>query len=197
MGRLLFAPRIGEFLASNPGVDLDLTQSDRPVDLIGEGVDCAIRVGEQTDSGLTSRTIVQLEMINVASPTYLARHGTPRSLEDLGDHLAVGYVSPRDKRDHGWEWVVDGRTQTMRMPVSLRVNDAELYIAAAVVGLGLIQVPSYDVRDLMSSGHLVEVLPDRPSEPMPVAVVSPDRPSTVPAIAAFTKWAEEMLLTRL
>jgi DNA-binding transcriptional LysR family regulator len=192
MGRRLFVPALPAFLIRHPEIELDLSTTDRPVDLVREGVDCAVRVGEQLVSGLVSRRIGMLRMVNVASPAYLAAHGTPHTLQDLRHHRAVGYVSPRDCRDHGWEWVENRRARTTRVPSSVRVNNAELYIAAALAGLGMIQVPAYDVTHLLSAGKLVEVLPNLPAEPMPVALVSPDRPSLVPTVAAFADWAEEV-----
>ena len=192
MGRRLFAPRLPEFLARHPDIELDLAATDRPVDLVGEGFDCVVRVGEQRASGLVSRTIARLRMVNVASPAYLAAHGAPETLEDLRTHRCIGYVSPRERRDQGWEYVDDDAVRTLRMPVSIRVNNAELYIAGALAGLGLIQVPAYDVAHLIARGDLVEVLPDHPSAPMPVALVAPDRPSLSPTVAAFAEWAEDV-----
>jgi DNA-binding transcriptional LysR family regulator len=190
MGRRLFAPRLPEFLEQYPEIELDLAATDRPVDLIGEGFDCVVRVGEQRISGLVSRTIARLRMINVASPSYIAANGAPEALDDLSAHRCVGYVSPRERRDQGWEWMEAGRPKTLRMPVAVKVNNAELYIACALAGLGLIQVPAYDVVDRIAAGELVEVLKDFPSEPMPVAIVAPERPSLSPTVAAFADWAE-------
>ena len=192
MGRRLFMPRLPDFLARFPEIEFDLAVTDRPVDLVGEGFDCVVRVGEQKASGLVSRTIAHLRMVNVASPAYVAAHGAPETLGDLRAHRCVGYVSPRERRDQGWEHVEGDDVRTLRMPVAIRVNNAELYIAGALAGLGLIQVPAYDVAHLVARGDLVEVLPDHPSQPMPVALVAPDRPSLTPTVAAFADWAEKV-----
>ena len=193
MGRLLFMPRLPEFMERYPAVELDLAVTDRPVDLVKEGFDCVVRVGVQRASGLVSRSIGLLQMVNCASPAYLNAHGTPRTLNDLKHHKAVGYVTPRDKRDVVWESVGQGAIQTLRVDCALRVNNAELYIAAAVAGLGLIQVPAYDVQDLLASGQLVEVLHAHPSEPLPVAIVAPNRPSLVPTVKVFADWAANVV----
>ncbi|WP_224825913.1 LysR family transcriptional regulator [Cognatishimia sp. MH4019] len=192
MGRLLFAPRLPEFFAQYPDIELDLAVTDRPVDLISEGFDCVVRVGTQKASGLVTRNIGSLDIVNCASPAYLAKYGIPQTLDDLHQHRSIGYVSPRDKRDSGWEYVEDARAHEMRLPCSLRVSNAELYIAAALAGLGLIQVPAYDVSALLAAGKLVEVLPHHPAAPMPVALVAPDRPSLVPTVRVFADWAEKI-----
>lgn len=193
IGRRLLMPHLPEFLARHPMIDLDLSATDRPVDLIAEGFDCVVRVGEQRVSNLVSRRMGDLRMITCASPAYLARHGTPATPHDLTGHRTLGYVSSRDRRDEGWEWIEGGRTRTMRLAAPVRVDNAELYIAGARAGLGLIQVPAYDVADLIASGALVEILRDHCCAPMPVALVAPDRPSLVPGVAAFAHWLEEVL----
>jgi len=193
MGRLLFVPRLPEFMARYPEIELDLAVTDRSVDLVKEGFDCVVRVGEQRASGLVSRSIGLLHMVNCASPAYLHAHGTPKTLEDLKHHRAVGYVSPREKRDVGWDSVQEGAPHSLRVNCALRVNNAELYIAAAVAGLGLIQVPAYDVQNLLGSGALIEVLGAYPSTQMPVALVAPNRPSLVPTVKVFADWAAEVV----
>ena len=193
IGRLLLAPELTTFFDRFPEIELDLASTDRPVDLIGEGFDCVIRVGEQKDSGLVSRKLGELAMMNCASPDYLARKGEPKKLADLSKHSAVGYVSVRNKRDYGWEYMVRGQPKTMQMPCSVRVNNAELYIACCLSGLGLIQVPAFDVREAIATGHLIEVLPRHPSKPMPISIVSPDRSSKTPAVDAFANWAGELI----
>ncbi len=189
LARLVITPALPEFLQLYPDIELDFAATDRPVDLIGEGFDCVIRVGQQKDSGLLSRKIAELRMVNCASPQYLAAHGTPQTLNDLEGHKAVGYVSPRNARDTGWDYTSEGKSQSMRMKCMLRVNNAELYVASCLAGLGLIQVPAYDVQPLLESGQLVAVIPDHPAPPMPVAIVSPDRASLNPTIQVFADWA--------
>lgn len=193
MGRLLFMPRLPEFMARYPDIEISLAATDRPVDLVKEGFDCVVRVGEQQASGLVSRRIGLLQMVNCASPAYLHAHGTPKSLADLKNHLSVGYVSPRGKRDVGWESLDQGSPRIHRMEAALRVNSAELYIAAAVAGLGLIQVPAYDVKEMLASGELVEVLSEHPCAPMPVALVAPNRPSLVLTVKVFADWAADLV----
>ena len=105
VGRLIVAPALPAFLDAYPQIDITLGVTDRAVNLIEEGVDCALRVGELPDSGLVARTMGKLPLINVASPAYLARHGVPRTPADLDAHACVHYASPStaaSRHGNGW-----------------------------------------------------------------------------------------------
>lgn len=159
IGRLIIAPALPEFLVAYPKIDITLSLTDRTIDLVEEGVDCALRVGKPHDSGLIARPIGNLPLINVASPLYLSHHGTPSTPGDMAAHQVVQYASPSSGRIAQWEWL-DGetaRTVTTRGRVS--VNSAEAYIACCLAGLGLIQIPAYDVQQHLRAGELIEVMP--------------------------------------
>ena len=168
IGRLILIPALPDFLARYPGIELTLGVTDRAVKLIEEQVDCAIRVGPLDDSTLIARRIGALELINCASPGYLARHGLPASVADLDRHRAVLYASPTTGRVEEWEWTERGAIRTRSVPGDIAVNGAEAYIACALAGLGLIQIPAYDVRDHLARGELVEILPDHRPAPLPM-----------------------------
>ena len=102
-------PRLNEFLAAHPLLDVELSSTDRRVDLVREGFDCVLRVGQLEDSALVARPLGHLVQINCASPAYLAAHGIPRTLEDLVNHKLVHYVPTLGAKPVGWEYVVDGR----------------------------------------------------------------------------------------
>ncbi|RWR13256.1 LysR family transcriptional regulator [Paenirhodobacter populi] len=193
IGRLILAPALPEFLDRYPGVEIDLGVTDRAIDLIGEGVDCALRVGPLPDSGLIARGIGDLPLINVASPAYLARHGTPESPADLSGHLAVNYASPTTGRVEPWEWVGNGTAQTMEMRGRVTVNSAEASIACCLAGLGLLQIPAYDVRRHLVAGELVEVLPRHRAAPLPMTLLYPHRQHLSRRLRVFADWLEDLL----
>ncbi|RWR30592.1 LysR family transcriptional regulator [Sinirhodobacter populi] len=193
IGRLILAPALPEFLDRYPGVEIDLGVTDRAIDLIGEGVDCALRVGPLPDSGLIARGIGDLPLINVASPAYLARHGTPESPADLSGHLAVNYASPTTGRLEPWEWVENGTAQTMEMRGRVTVNSAEASIACCLAGLGLLQIPAYDVRRHLEAGELVEVLPRHRAAPLPMTLLYPHRQHLSRRLRVFADWLEDLL----
>ncbi|WP_119254365.1 LysR family transcriptional regulator [Shinella zoogloeoides] len=197
IGRLVIAPALPEFLDTYPEIDIDLGVTDRAVNLVEDSVDCVLRVGPLADSGLIARQIGDLPLINVASPAYLLHHGMPEAPEDLRDHLAINYASPSSGRIEAWEWVEDGVIKTRPMRSRVAVNSAEAYIACCVAGLGLIQIPAYDVRDHLSVGELVEVLPSYRAEPMPVTLLYPHRQHLSRRLQVFADWLEALLRQRL
>lgn len=192
IGRLILIPALPLFLADWPGILVDVGVSDRPVDLVGEQIDLALRVGALPDSSLRARRISEIAQINVASPAYLARHGTPRSPADLDRHLQVAYASPSNGRVFDWEWKEDGRTRERPVPWQVSANCAEGYIACALAGMGLIQIPAYDVAQHLAKGELVEVMPDHRPAPMPMHLLFPHpRPSR--RVQLFADWLEALL----
>jgi LysR family transcriptional regulator for bpeEF and oprC len=193
IGRLIIAPALPDFLARYPQLCIELHVTDRAVNLVEESVDCVLRVGPLSDSGLVARKIGDLPLINVASPVYLAHHGTPQTPTDLGGHFAVNYASPSTGRVEDWEWIEDNevRTQTMRGRVT--VNSAEAYIACCLAGLGLIQIPAYDVKRHLEAGELVEVMPGYRAEPMPMTLLYPHRQHFSRRLQVFADWLEAVL----
>lgn len=193
IGRLIIAPALPRFLEHYPRIHIMLGVTDRAVNLVEDSVDCVLRVGPLSDSGLIARPIGALPLINVASPAYLARHGTPRSPEDLGHHWAVHYASPSTGRIEEWEWMEDNALHLRAMEGRVTVNSAEAYIACCLAGLGLIQIPAYDVKNHIESGELVEVMADHRAEPMPMTLLYPHRRHLSRRVQIFADWLEDLL----
>ena len=194
----LVAPALPAFLASHPQLQLDLGSSDRAIDLVQEGVDCALRVGTLPTSSLVARQLGHFELINCASPGYLARHGTPIDPQELDRHLAVDYVPPGGHRAAPWEWrTAGGETRARAVPSRVSANNAETYIACALAGLGLVQIPAYDVKHLIDEGALVEVMPGARPAPMPVQLVYPHRRHLSRRLQAFATWIDSLLTPHL
>ena len=193
IGRLVLAPALSGFLERYPGIDIDLGMTDRAVNLVEDGVDAVLRVGTLAESGLIARPMGTLSLINVASPAYLARHGVPRRPEDLPAHWAVPYASPSTGRVEAWEWLDQGRLRRMTLRSRVTVNSAEGSIACCLAGLGLIQIPEYDVRQHIEAGDLVEVMPGHRAEPMPMALLYPHRRHLSRRLQVFTAWLDEVL----
>lgn len=199
IARRLIAPALPGFLRRHPRLKLGLGSTDRSIDLVQEGVDCAVRVGTPHASSLAVRPMGRLAMVNCASAAYIGECGAPGSVEDLhnGHHRSVGYASPTTGRELPWEYVVRGKTETLLLPSRIIVNNAESYIACGLAGLGLIQVPRFDVEHLLRSGQLVEVLPDDRAESMAISFLYPHRRQRSRRLLAFVEWFEELVRPHL
>lgn len=193
IGRLIVAPALPDFLARYPQIDIDMGVTDRAVDLVENSIDCVLRVGPLGDSGLIARFIGDLPLINVASPAYLASHGVPESPADLDAHLAVAYASPSNGRIEPWEWIEHGENLTRPLRSRVVVNSAEAYIACCLAGLGLIQIPAYDVRAHLATGELVEVMPGHRAAAMPMTLLFPHRQPLSRRLQVFADWLEALL----
>jgi DNA-binding transcriptional LysR family regulator len=190
-------PRLGEFLAAHPLLDLELSSTDRRVDLVREGFDCVLRVGPLDDSALVARRVGELVQLNCASPAYLAAQGTPRSLEDLAQHKLVHYVPTLGAKSVGWEYVQEGQTKRLPMAGALAVNDTGAYAAACVAGLGLIQAPALGMRPLMAQGLLVEVLPEWRAPAMPMTLLYAHRRQVPRRVQVFMNWLADLLAAEI
>lgn len=190
-------PRLGEFLAAHPLLDVELSSTDRRVDLVREGFDCVLRVGQLEDSALVARPLGNLVQLNCASPAYLAAHGTPRTLADLAQHRLVHYVPTLGAKPVGWEYVQDGQTLRLPMAGALSVNDTGAYAAACVAGIGLIQAPAIGMRPLIAQGLLVEVLPEWRAPAMPMSLLYAHRRHLPRRVQVFMNWLAELLAPEL
>ncbi|KVD26718.1 LysR family transcriptional regulator [Burkholderia ubonensis] len=188
-------PAIPSFHARYPDLRIVMSTTDRFVDLIADGIDCAVRVGALSDTSLVARRIGELAQVNCASPAYLARHGTPRSPDDLPEHVAVGYFSSRTGRELDWEYadMDTGEMHAVKMRSVVSVNSSQAYLACCVAGLGLIQAPRDGLDAPLADGTLVEVLPEWNAAPLPVSVVFPHGRHLAPRVRIFVDWLADAL----
>lgn len=197
IGRLVIAPALPGFLDRYPQIDIELGVTDRAVNLVEENVDCVLRVGAPASPGLVARPVGPLPLVNVASPGYLERHGVPATPADLVAHWAVNYASPATGRVEDWEWVEQGEVKHLPMRGRVAVNSAEAYIACCLAGLGLIQIPAYDVRRALAGGELVEVMPQHRAEPMPMTLLYPHRQHLSHRLQVCIEWLLGLLQREL
>ena len=197
IGRLIIAPALPAFLDRYPQIDIDLGVTDRAINLVEDSADCVVRVGPLGDSGLIARPLGNLTLINVASPAYLARHGVPQTPDDLAAHWAVNYASPSTGRIEEWEWSEQGSSRTTAMRGRVTVNSAEAYIACCLAGLGMIQIPAYDVQRHLDAGELVDVMPDHRAMPMPMTLLYPHRQHLSRRLQVFADWLAGLLKQNL
>jgi DNA-binding transcriptional LysR family regulator len=177
------APSCQDYMAENPGVSIDLVVSDRPVDMLDEGVDVAIRIGALEDSSMIARPLMPYHSLICAAPNYLRTHGTPLQPSDLAAHRCLGFAHPVASK----EWTLHGPHGAIRVPVSLAlsVNNGEALRMAALSGLGIVMQPEILLREDIRAGRLVAILQDFQPRPMPMHVLTfPDRTPT-PKVRSF------------
>jgi DNA-binding transcriptional LysR family regulator len=200
IARDLVIPNLSDFLRQHPALELELSSTDRRVDLVREGFDCVLRVGALLDSSLIARPLGQYRMINCASPAYIAEHGLPVSLADLSHHRLVHYLTHFGGREPGFEYVDPDTPGSMRhVPMGgvLTVNNSEAYTAACLAGLGIIQSPEPGMRSYLANGQLVELLPAYRPAPMPVSLVYANRRHLPQRVQVFMSWISSLLQPRL
>lgn len=188
LARQFVLPSLPAFLARYPDIELFLGEGDRLVDLVREGIDCVLRVGEPRDTDMVARRVALLEEVTCAAPAYLAQFGLPDSVEALAGHRMVGFRSSATGGLLPLEFAHDGALRTLSLPAVVSVAGAESYVAAARLGLGLIQVPRYHVEADFDRGTLVPVLPRHPPSPSPVSLMYPRNRQLSPRVRVFIDW---------
>ena len=193
LARNFLVGRLAEFLDAHPHIELELSSTDRRVDLVREGFDCVVRVGALVDSSLVARPIGQYAVANCVSPAYVRRYGTPRKLSDLARHKLVHYVPTLGSKSAGFEYPEGDGYSSLPMAGQVTVNNSDAYLAACLAGLGIIQVPRAAVGELIAAGRIVEVLPKLRAEPMPVNLLYPHRRHLSRRVQVFMNWLAEVL----
>ncbi|HEX7967772.1 MAG TPA: LysR substrate-binding domain-containing protein [Stellaceae bacterium] len=184
------APLIGGFSAAYPEVTVDLTTTDRMVDLVEDGIDVAIRFNQAPDSSLIVRRLGQFSIILCAAPSYLETHGTPREPSDLSRHNCLAYTYRGfDRLAH--EWRLIGPEGEVTVPVSgnLQTNSLETLLSAAYAGRGLVMVTSCAAVGALRSGHLVQILPEYNIGEFPIIALYPHRQHVSAKVRAFLDYA--------
>lgn len=187
-------PRLPEFLSQHPQLQVEISSTDRRVDLIREGFDCVVRVGKLGDSSLIARPLGALALLNCASPGYIARFGVPQTLTDLNQHQLIHYVPTLGSKSSGFEYVENGEVKNLAMQGNISVNNSDAYTAACLAGFGIAQIPRVAAQDYFAQGKLVEILPAYRAEPMPVSLLYPNRRNLSRRVQVFMDWISELLI---
>jgi DNA-binding transcriptional LysR family regulator len=173
-GRRHVAPLVPGFVAQHPDVKVSLNLSDRLVDIVNEGYDCAVRVGDLPESSLVSVRLADNRRLCVASPTYLARAGTPQHPNDLAQHDCLT-LSTEASQTRGWAFTLDGEVNHLRLTGSLSCNDGQVLHDWCLAGLGLAWRSTWEVESHLASGDLVSVLDDYAAPPNGIYAVFAQR----------------------
>lgn len=197
LARDVVIPRVPELLAAHPSLELQVSTTDRLVDVVREGFDCVVRVALLGDSSLVAVRLGKLQMINCASPAYLETHGKPKSLSELDRHLLVHYSSTLDSGQPEFEYYDGAGYRVRPMKSIVTVNNADAFQAACRAGLGIIQVPRTGVAELLASGQLVEILPKFRGQPLPVFLLHPHGRNVPRRVRVVLDWIDSILRPHL
>jgi DNA-binding transcriptional LysR family regulator len=196
LARHFVVPALPAFFAHFPDMELHIGEGDCLADLMRDGVDCVLRAGEMQDASMVRQRVALLEQVTVASPDYLARFGQPHTLEELSVHRAVNYVSSANGKPFPFDFTVDGKSKLIALGSQVSVSGSDIYTAACLAGLGLVQVPRYRVEGELASGQLQLVLPDCPPRPMPVNVLYPRDRHQSARVRTFADWLCDLFVER-
>ncbi|MCQ4092684.1 LysR family transcriptional regulator [Erwinia persicina] len=184
----ILVPALADFQSLYPDIEMVLTASDRKADLVAEGIDCAIRLGELDDSSFISRRLGRVRMATCAAPSYLEKYGTPLTPDDLIHHKAVNFFSEHSREVMAWNFVVDGETVVRRPGSSMLVNNSDVLLSCGLAGLGMLHALRTALEPSIATGRLQEVLTPYATVTKPVSILYPDRRYLSPKVRVFIDW---------
>ncbi|KAI3591262.1 Transcriptional regulator, LysR family [Cupriavidus sp. U2] len=189
LARHFLMPGFPDFLSRYPELQITMSEGDRWVDLVQEGVDCVLRYGKLPDSELVARQVAMLDRLTCATPAYLERFGTPTDLASLAGHRMVGIRQMSTGNVTPLEFEVGDDLKRLSLPCPLAVTGTESYLAGIELGLGIAQVPRFHIVEQLRRGSLVEILRDTPPPSQPVSLLYPRSRQLSPRVRAFLDWA--------
>jgi LysR family transcriptional regulator for bpeEF and oprC len=187
-------PALPDFFARFPDIALELGCSDRPIDLIEEGVDCAVRGGELADSTLIARRVGIIRFDTCATPSYIAQHGRVQHPHELLEHRCVNYLSSKTGKVNDWNFNRGDERIVVPMRGRIALNDSSTYASAGLAGLGIVQIPSFTLAPHLAAARLELLLPQWRSDSLPIHVVYPQNRHLSAKVRVFVEWIAEHFL---
>ncbi|WNJ82186.1 LysR family transcriptional regulator (plasmid) [Cedecea neteri] len=192
LAHIILIPCLGEFQALYPEIELVLTASDRKTNMVAEGIDCVVRLGELDDSSLVSRRIGHLRMATCASPSYLEKYGIPTTPDDLMGHKGINFFSRHSREVMEWIFMLEDAAVCRTPNSSVLVNNSDVLLSCGLEGLGLLHAPYIVLEPHIRTGELCEVLEDYANVTKPVSIIYPDRRYLLPKVRVFMDWFYEI-----
>lgn len=188
LAHIILIPYLDEFQALYPEIELVLTASDRKTNLVAEGIDCVIRMGELDDSSLVSRRIGYLRMATCATPGYFEKYGIPATPDELTQHKGINFFSRHSREVMEWKYMQEGAVICHNPQSSVLVNNSDVLLSCGLQGLGLLHAPYLVLAPYIRNGKLREVLTDYARITKPVSLIYPDRRYLLPKVRVFMDW---------
>lgn len=188
IAKSIVIPALPEFQRLFPQIEIHLGVTDQPVDIVDEGIDCVVRLGDLQDSSAVAKRIGQVEMATCAARTYIEQNGMPGTLEELRTHKAINFASGRSRRLVDWTFNEAGGETRLRLASAIVTDNSDSLLTCALSGMGVIQGVRPALQPYLDSGRLIEVLPQLPPSPKPISILYPHRAHLPNKTAAFVEW---------
>jgi LysR family transcriptional regulator, regulator for bpeEF and oprC len=175
LGQRHIVPSLAKLLQTYPDIQLDISLSDRTVDLIESGIDAVVRIGNVSDSRLMMQPLATTKFIVCAAPAYLDRYGTPKTPEDLLKHNCLNFIYPQTRKQ--FEWIFQRQGKVFRLPVrgNFAIDHPDAHLSAAIAGIGIVQELSFIVGPAIAQGQLIPLLPDYIASGEMISVIYPQK----------------------
>ena len=193
MGRMHIVPALPALAAQYPDLELEISLSDRRVDLIEDGIDAVVRVGLSPDSNLIMQSLGTAREVVCASPQYLDKWGIPQTPEDLQQHQCINHVVPQTGRVREWRFQQQGKLFTLNVSGRFTIDHAETATAAAIAGAGIIQLYNFVVGEAIAAGQLVPLLADYAPPGVPIAVIYAQKRYLSAKVNVFVAFMQELM----
>lgn len=192
LAALLVIPNLPDFYSKFPAIEIILSSSDRRRDMLRDGLDCVLRVGELKDGDYVAHRMGSIKMTTCASQSYIDLHGMPVTLEDLREHQAINWINNSSRQIMPWTFATPEGTVEMILPGKLIVDNSQAYVCAGLAGLGLVQGMNLFLQPYLDSGQFVEVLPHNSSPDRKLSLLYPHRHLSR-KVRIFTEWLKSLL----
>lgn len=191
--RQIVVPELPAFYQDHPDLEIILSSSDVRRDMLRDGLDCVLRMGALDDGDYVARPLGNIKITTCASPAYIAQHGMPQTLDDLQHHQGVNWINSNSRQVMPWYFQHAAGIEEISIPGKLILDNSEVYIAAGIAGLGLLQGMNFFLQPYIDSGQLVEVLPDYPSPSRRLSLLYPHRHLSH-KVRVFAEWLEGLIV---
>lgn len=192
LAKSIVIPALPEFQKSYPQIEIYLGVTDQPVDIVDEGIDCVVRLGELQDSSAIGKRVGQVYMATCASRGYIEEHGMPATLDELRTHKAINFASGRSRRLVDWTFNEQSGEIRLKLPSTLVTDNSDSLLTCALSGLGVIQGVRPALQPYLDSGRLIEVLPHLPASPKPISILYPHRAHLPNKTIVFVEWLTDL-----
>jgi DNA-binding transcriptional LysR family regulator len=196
LARHFLMPALPAFFARYPDIELAMSESDRWVDVIREGVDCVLRYGALPDSDLVARPVAELERLTCAAPAYLEKYGRPDKVEELTQHRSVGLRGLSSGTLAPFEFIENGAIRRIEVPAPFSVTGTESFLEGVRLGLGVAQLPRFHIERDLARGSLVAILNEWKLPSGPVSILYPRNRQLSPRVRVFIDWAMRQFQAR-